>query len=92
MSKIDPQLRHDFINNSLRLEVLSKLICKDLEQDNKPNDQYVGDFEKFLNVTKSSGRAHTILWSGRSWHVATWMKQISEGFGLFGHLWLDYQK
>lgn len=50
MSKIDPQLRHDFINNSLRLEVLSKLICKDLEQDNKPNDQYVGDFEKFLNV------------------------------------------
>lgn len=50
MSKIDPQLRHDFINNSLRLEVLSKLICKDLEQDSKPNEQYTQDFEKFLNL------------------------------------------
>lgn len=50
MSQIDSQLRHDFINNSLRLELLSKLICKELEKDNKPNEQYVVDFEKFLNV------------------------------------------
>lgn len=48
MVKIDPQLRHDFINNSLRIEVLSKLICQDLEQNKIPNQQYANDFEKFL--------------------------------------------
>ena len=50
MIKVDPQLRHDFINNSLRLEVISKLICKDIEQNMKPQDQFLEDFEKFLNV------------------------------------------
>lgn len=50
MSNIEPQLRHDFINNSLRLEVLSKLICKDLEKETEPNNQYISDFDKFLHI------------------------------------------
>lgn len=50
MSDIDSQLRHDFINNSLRLEVLTKMICKDLEANGIPNQQYIEDLDKFLNV------------------------------------------
>ena len=50
MSEIDSQLRHDFINNSLRLEVLTKMICRDLEANSIPNQQYIEDLDKFLNV------------------------------------------
>lgn len=50
MISINPQTKHDFINNSLRLEVLTKLICKDLDQNTKPNDQFIEDLEKFLNI------------------------------------------
>ena len=48
MEKIDPQIRHDFINNSLRLEVLSKLICEDLNKNVSPNVTYLNDLESFL--------------------------------------------
>jgi hypothetical protein len=50
MSQVNSQLRHDFINNSLRLEVLSKMICQDLEKESIPNRQYIEDMEKFLNI------------------------------------------
>jgi hypothetical protein len=50
MSLVNPQTKHDFINNSLRLEVLTKLICKDLDQNTKPSDQFLEDLEKFLNI------------------------------------------
>ena len=48
MTKIDPQLRHDFINNSLRLEVLSKLISEDLNKNETPNSTHINDMEDFL--------------------------------------------
>jgi hypothetical protein len=48
MEKIDPQIRHDFINNSLRLEVLSKLICEDLNKNQSPNTTHLNDIEEFL--------------------------------------------
>jgi hypothetical protein len=48
MEKIDPQIRHDFINNSLRLEVLSKLICEDLNKNDPPNATHLNDLEEFL--------------------------------------------
>jgi hypothetical protein len=50
MSEIDSQLRHDFINNSLRLEVLMKMISKDLQSNQMPNQQYIEDLDKFLNA------------------------------------------
>lgn len=50
MSSVDTQLRHDFINNSIRIDVLIKLICKELEQDTAPKRQYIEDLEKFLNI------------------------------------------
>lgn len=40
--------RHDFINNSLRIETLNKLICLELEKNQQPLDQYVEDLKKFL--------------------------------------------
>jgi hypothetical protein len=48
MEKLESQLRHDFINNSLRIEVLSKLICQSLESDSTPDKKYLEDFDKFL--------------------------------------------
>lgn len=48
MKEIDPQIRHDFINNSLRLEVLSKLICEDLNKNQHPNPTHLNDLEDFL--------------------------------------------
>lgn len=49
METIDPQLRHDFINNSLRIEVLSKIICQNLEANTSPEIKHLEDFESFLN-------------------------------------------
>jgi len=48
MLTIDPKLRHDFINNSLRLEVISKLISEDLNLNKTPNLQQINDLEEFL--------------------------------------------
>lgn len=44
------QLKHDFINNSLRLEVLAKLISEQLHENEPVNEQYIQDLEKFLNL------------------------------------------
>lgn len=50
MSKLNAELKHDFINNSLRLEVLSKIVCEDLSQNKTPQKQHIDDLEDFLNV------------------------------------------
>ena len=50
MANLSAELKHDFINNSLRLEVLSKLICEDLNKDITPQNQHINDLEDFLNV------------------------------------------
>lgn len=51
MAKVNAETKHDFINNSLRLEVLSKLICEDLNKDLTPQNQHINDLEDFLNVS-----------------------------------------
>ena len=50
MANFNADLKHDFINNSLRLEVLSKLVCEDLNKDITPQKQHMDDLEDFLNV------------------------------------------
>lgn len=40
--------RHDFINNSLRIEILNKLVCQELEKNQAPNQEHVEDLKKFL--------------------------------------------
>jgi hypothetical protein len=50
MANLNADLKHDFINNSLRLEVLSKLVCEDLNKDITPQKQHINDLEDFLNV------------------------------------------
>jgi hypothetical protein len=48
MKELSPQVKHDFINNSLRIEVLSKIICEDLNQNKNPNSNQLNDMEDFL--------------------------------------------
>ena len=50
MSNINANTKHDFINNSLRLEILSKLITESITKDEIPKKQFMDDFEKFLNI------------------------------------------
>jgi hypothetical protein len=50
MANLNADIKHDFINNSLRLEVLSKIVCEDLNKDNKPQKQHIDDLEDFFNV------------------------------------------
>lgn len=42
------QLKHDFINNSLRLEILSRIIAEQLQQDKAIDVGQLNDLEKFL--------------------------------------------
>lgn len=42
------KVKHDFINNSIRLEVLNKLICECLENNENPEQEHTGDLKKFL--------------------------------------------
>jgi len=51
--KIDPKIRHDFINNSLRLEVLMRLVCDSLQKDEIPQKQYLDDLDQFLSIEKN---------------------------------------
>ncbi len=48
--------RHDFINNSLRLEILNKLICEQLEKKEEPDQEMLDDLlptlEKHLEILK----------------------------------------
>lgn len=40
--------RHEVINNTLRLEVLGKLIIENLEQNNIPSDDFIKDYSESL--------------------------------------------
>ena len=42
------QLKHDFVNNSLRLEILSRIIAEQLQQDSAIDAGQLNDLEKFL--------------------------------------------
>jgi hypothetical protein len=42
------QLRHDFINNGLRIEVLNKIISEKLEQSELIESEFTFDLKKFL--------------------------------------------
>lgn len=45
---MDSQLKHDFINNGLRIEVLNKLISESLEKSEQPPKEQVDDLLSFL--------------------------------------------
>lgn len=47
---IDSKLRHDFINNGLRIEVLIRMINEDLEIKDNINNEYIADLHNFLNL------------------------------------------
>lgn len=40
--------RHEVINNTLRLEVLGKLIIENLEQNNIPSNDFINDYSESL--------------------------------------------
>jgi hypothetical protein len=40
--------RHEVINNTLRLEVLGKLIIENLEQNNIPSNDFIKDYSESL--------------------------------------------
>lgn len=41
------KLRHDFINNSLRIEILNQLIIDQIEKNEELDLQYLNDLRKF---------------------------------------------
>lgn len=41
------KLKHDFINNSIRIEILQKLINESLDENKSINEQYKIDLAKF---------------------------------------------
>lgn len=45
---IDEKFKHDFINNSLRIEVINKVLCECLENSNSTDPGYVEDLKCFL--------------------------------------------
>ena len=50
MENIPSKIRHDFINNALRIEVLNTLICEALDQKAKLPKEEVSDLINFLNM------------------------------------------
>lgn len=42
------KVRHDFINNGIRIEVLNQLITGALEEQKKINSEHINDLERFL--------------------------------------------
>lgn len=47
---VTSQIKHDFINNSLRIEVINKLICESLEKNENINEEYIEDLNKFIKL------------------------------------------
>jgi hypothetical protein len=45
---MENNIRHDFINNGLRIEVLNKLITEAIESNQKVNPEYLEDLHRFL--------------------------------------------
>ena len=44
------KVRHDFINNGLRIEVLNRLITDSLEKKENLNSEYLEDLDKALKA------------------------------------------
>lgn len=42
--------RHEVINNTLRLEVLGKLLIENLEQNNNPSDDFIKEYSESLKI------------------------------------------
>lgn len=47
---MNEQIKHDFLNNSIRIEVIHRLISDQLDQKEVPHDSLREDLEKFLNL------------------------------------------
>jgi len=45
---MDKEVRHKFINNALRLEIINKLIMECLEDDKSIDPEYIVDLKKSL--------------------------------------------
>ncbi len=51
LSKIDlSKIRHDFVNNGIRLEVLNKLITDKLEANQPQDTEHLTDLKTFLQL------------------------------------------
>ena len=46
--KISDQLKHDFTNNAIRIEVINKMITDKFEQKEAIDKEYLNDLKKFL--------------------------------------------
>ncbi|MBD67105.1 MAG: hypothetical protein CME62_18030 [Halobacteriovoraceae bacterium] len=47
---MENSLKHDFINNCLRLEVLHNLMCESVNQNHQIKEELLLDCEKYLNL------------------------------------------
>ncbi len=45
---MEAKLRHDFINNCLRIEILQKLMIEDLEAGRPVRQEHLEDYKEFL--------------------------------------------
>jgi hypothetical protein len=54
---IDGKLKHDFTNNSLRLEILIRMITDDLATNKLPDRQLIIDLEEFLAMAQEHTKA-----------------------------------
>lgn len=47
---MNSSLRHEFLNNCLRIEVLNRLIGEKLERNEEPDEEHKSDLKKFLEI------------------------------------------
>jgi hypothetical protein len=46
---MESKLRHDFLNNCLRIEILNRLLSEAIEKNSVPQKEHVEDLAGFLN-------------------------------------------
>ncbi|MDP7319040.1 MAG: hypothetical protein QF441_00460 [Bacteriovoracaceae bacterium] len=46
---IDSKLAHDFTNNALRIEILHKMLCEEIEKEQVFSQEYLKDLEDYLH-------------------------------------------
>lgn len=44
------KLEHDFTNNSIRIDVLNRLIIEKIEKSTRPDLDHIQDLNKFLKI------------------------------------------
>jgi hypothetical protein len=47
-TSITEKFKHDFINNSLRIEIINKVLCESLENNQLQNQEHIFDLKFFL--------------------------------------------